>query len=86
MANKHKIGLIFGSFLGLWHVLWSLLVALGLAQPLLDWIFWLHMIDNPMHVQAFSLTRFLLLIVVVSAVGYIGGYVMASLWNYFHKA
>jgi len=34
--NKNKAGLILASFLGLWHLTWSLLVATGVAQTLLD--------------------------------------------------
>jgi hypothetical protein len=86
MINQHKVGLMMGSFAGLWHLVWSLLVAIGLAQPLLDFIFNLHMIDNPVHVQSFDIMHALLLIVVTAAVGYVGGYVLATLWNYYHKA
>jgi hypothetical protein len=34
--DKKKVGLIFGSFIGLWHLTWSLLVATGAGQLLLD--------------------------------------------------
>ena len=34
--NKNKAGLILASFLGLWHFAWSVLVATGAAQTLLD--------------------------------------------------
>jgi hypothetical protein len=37
--NKNRAGLIFGSFVGLWHFTWSLLVAAGVAQTVLDWIY-----------------------------------------------
>ena len=57
MINKHKAGLVLGSFLGLLHLLWSVLVALGFAQPFLDFIFWLHMIKNPFQVEGFALGR-----------------------------
>lgn len=86
MINQHKVGLVLGSFFGLAHAVWSVLVAIGLAQPLLDFIFNLHMMDNPMHVQAFDITRSLLLIVITTVIGYVGGYVITWLWNYYHKA
>ena len=83
--NKNKAGLILASFLGLWHFTWSLLVATGGAQTLLDWIYYLHFLNNPFHVAVFSIGTAALLIVITSALGYIFGWVLALLWNVFHK-
>jgi hypothetical protein len=82
--NKNKAGLIFGSFLGLWHLTWSLLVASGVAQILLDWIYYLHFLNNPFHVADFNVLTAGLLIVVTFSVGYIFGWLLAFLWNVFH--
>lgn len=83
--NVQKAALTLGVFIGGWHLVWSVLVLLGWAQPLLDFIFWVHMIANPYQVTGFDLTRAVLLIVVTFAVGYIGGWVFATLWNKMHK-
>lgn len=81
--NAHMIALVFGSFLGLWHTCWGLLVWLGGAQPLLDFVFHLHMIEPPYKVAAFSLTTAVSLVVVTTAIGYIFGWTLGIIWNLF---
>lgn len=83
--NTQKVALVFGFFLGGWHVLWSLLILLSFAQPLMDFIFWAHMIANPYHVTGFTLTQAVTLILVTFAVGYVLGWVFAWLWNKLHR-
>lgn len=81
MANNNKIGLVFGALLGGWHVVWSVLVAIGWAQPLLDFIFWAHMLKPIYIVAGFNVTAAITLVIVTSAAGYALGYVGAWLWN-----
>lgn len=80
-----KTALVFGCLLGGWHLLWSLLVFFGIAQPLVDFILWMHMISLPYRVTGFTLTQSLTLIVITFGMGYLGGWVFAWVWNYFHK-
>ena len=85
-VNKNKVGLVLGAFFGLWHVVWSILVALGWAQPLLNWFFRLHMIEPPFRFAAFDLGLAATLIVVASIIGYIAGYVIGAIWGRVHRA
>jgi hypothetical protein len=39
------------------HLLWVLLVFLGWAQPFIDFVLQLHMMDLPLTVQPFQLSR-----------------------------
>jgi hypothetical protein len=86
MANPLKTGLVFGVFIALMHAGWSALVALGLAQKLIDFIFWVHFIAPPFHVEAFDLARAAILIGVTFGVGLVAGMFAALIWNLFHRA
>lgn len=83
--NPSKVALTTGVLLGGWHLLWSTLVVLGLAQGLLDFIFSMHMLANPYQVTGFDLTKAAMLIVITFVVGYVVGYIFAHVWNKIHK-
>jgi hypothetical protein len=82
-TNPHSFGLVFGIFLAAWHTLWSLLVWLGAAQPLMDFIFRLHMITPPYKIAAFDLGTAALLVLVTAGIGYAMGCVVGFIWNRF---
>ncbi len=84
--SPHKTGLALGAFVGGVHVLWSILVALGLAQMLVSFILWAHMITLVYVINDFNLAAALALIVVTALVGYIVGNVFARVWNRMHRA
>ncbi len=44
--SKAKTGLALGLFMAVVHAVWAILVALGVAQGLMDWIFKMHMIER----------------------------------------
>jgi hypothetical protein len=81
MIGKHKAGLALGSILGLWHLTWSLLVAVGFAQVLIDWIFRLHFIQPPYTIAPFRFGLAVTLIAVTTAIGYVFGWLLAAIWN-----
>lgn len=83
--NTQKVALTAGVFVGGWHVVWSVLIVLGLAQPLLDFVFWMHMLTVPYRVTGFTVTQSVTLIVVTFFVGYVGGWIFSGVWNYLHK-
>lgn len=85
MINKHKVGLTVGGFAGLVHIVWSVLVAVKLAQPLTDFILRLHFMDMPRTVGAFEISTAVGLVVVASVVGYAAGFVFSAIWNLVHK-
>ena len=80
--NPNKAGFVLGALLGGWHFLWALMVALGWAQAVADFIFWIHFIKPIYIIAPFSAGLALLLIVVTTAIGYAFGYVFGVLWNW----
>ena len=81
MVSKHKAGLALGLILGLWHLTWSLLVAIGVAQAFIDWIFHLHFIQPPYTIAPFRFGLAAALIAVTAATGYVSGWLLAAIWN-----
>ena len=67
------------------HIFWSILVLTNLAQPLIDFIMWAHMIHMQRIVGEFDLTAAVTLIVVTFLVGALVGKVFAMIWNKVHK-
>ncbi len=82
--HAHKVGLVFGSLFGGFHLLWSLLVLAGFAQPLLNFVFWAHMIQQSYTVLPFDLTAAGTLFIITALMGYVGGYVGTMVWKHFH--
>ena len=80
-TNPFRLGMAFGLFLALFHAAWATLVATGWAQMILDFVFWVHFINPPYHVDAFDITRAMVLVGFTFAVGLVGGTIGGVLWN-----
>ena len=74
-------GLAVGLFLAAFHAMWALLVWSGTAQPVMDFIFMLHMIKPPYTVAPFSGLTAVSLVLVTGAIGFVSGWFFAALWN-----
>ena len=86
MANPNKVGLVFGVLIGGWHLLWAVLILLGWAQPIIDFIFWAHMIRPVYVIKPFDSIAAVTLIIITAVIGYIFGFVGAIIWNRLHRA
>lgn len=83
--NKNSVGLVIGLFFGLAHLVWAIIVAMGLAKPLLDWILHLHFMSLSYSMNAFKVGNALVLVILTFVCGYVAGWVFAALWNAFRK-
>ncbi|OGB75170.1 hypothetical protein A2810_02150 [candidate division Kazan bacterium RIFCSPHIGHO2_01_FULL_49_10] len=84
--DAHKLGLIVGFFAGIVHIIWSLLILGGFAQNYMDWMFGLHMLNNPFSVSAFSWGTAIYLWIAVFVIGYILGWILAWVHNSVHAS
>ena len=83
--SKNKAGLSMGVLLALVHLVWLVLIATGVAQFCLDWVFKMHSLSNPMTILPLDKLNSLMLIVFTFVVGYILGWVFVLLHNLLHK-
>ena len=82
-VKPSSVGLMFGVLLAGIHTLWSFLVFLGWAQPLLSFSLMMHMVSVPLTVLTFDGIRAVELVVLAFFIGYIGGTVVAHFANMF---
>jgi len=76
--------MVVGALLAGWHLLWSVLVLIGFAQPIIDFIFWAHMIKPVYVVKPFDPVAAVTLIMITGVIGYAFGFVGAIIWNRLH--
>lgn len=83
--QPHETGLTLGTVIGVVHLLWSLLIAGGFAQPLLDFVFMLHRIKPVYQILPFDFLLAIGLVLITACIGYVIGYVFATIWNNLQK-
>jgi hypothetical protein len=85
MNQPNKVGLTFGAIMGGCHLVWSLLVFLGFAQVIYDFILWAHMIHLQLTIGPFDLKAAVTLVMFTTVMGYVLGYIAAYVWNSIHR-
>ncbi len=83
--NPSKAGLAVGTFMGLLHLVWAVLVAFGWAQSLANFSMWAHMIKVSYAVQSFDFGTAVILVIMTAVAGYVIGFVFARIWNRTHR-
>jgi hypothetical protein len=77
----NRAGLTLAVVLAGLHLIWVALVAVGTAQPLLDFAFRIHMMEADATVGEFAFGPAALLLMVTAGVGYVSGAALAAVWN-----
>lgn len=83
-VNGHKLGIVLGGFGGFMHLLWSFLVAVGWAQPIMNFAYGMHFINPIQAVTSFNIVTAVGLVLLASLIGYAMGRMVALIWNYVH--
>ena len=79
-------GLVLAIVFGGYHLCWPVLVATGLAQSVLDFVFWMHFIKPILVIEPFAVTKAVILLCVTVGIGYVIGAAFAWVWNSLHRA
>lgn len=79
--NPARTAMALGTVVGLFHLVWAALVALGWAKPLMDFILGLHFIRLDYELAPFALGTALALVALTFAVGAAMGLAFALVWN-----
>jgi len=88
MESKDQLiqtSLITGLCLSSLHLSWIVLIILGWAQPLMDFIFKLHMLNSPFQVQPFNLGLAVSLVIITFIIGAFYGLVFFLIKNLLAK-
>lgn len=85
MIKPNKVGLVIAALVCGLHLLWAILVAVGWAQPLINFLFWAHMIRPVYVIGPFDAVAAGTLLAITFFSGYLFGYVGGSLWNRLHR-
>ena len=81
-----RTGIVLATVTGGFHLCWSLLVAFGWAQPVVDFVFWAHFIKPIYLIEPFEIARAAILVAITAGVGLILGSVFALVWNALHRS
>ena len=78
-----KVGLVLGSFAAVVHLFWVLLVAVGWAQPFMDFVYDMHFMSHSIEVEPFALDKAVGLVVLAFVIWYIFGNILGGIWRKF---
>ena len=69
--NPWRAGMALGVFLGGWHLAWSIMVAIGWADAILQFILRIHFLQLQVSMAPFDVNLAATLVVVTTLVGFV---------------
>ena len=85
-VNPKKVAVVGAVMRGGWHLVWSLLVLVGWAQALVGFSMCAHMVHTAVVIGPFEAGAAATVVIIASFVGYVVGYILATVWNKVHSA
>ncbi len=85
MLQAQKVGMAVGGTVAAVHVVWSVVVALGWGQALVDFATGIHFVKTTAMVMPFDFGTAVELVVITAIIGYVLGFVFATVWNKVSK-
>jgi hypothetical protein len=58
---------------------------MGWAQPVINFVFWIHFIRPIYVIEPFEILRAIILVLVTAGLGFVLGSTLAFAWNVLHK-
>ena len=80
-VDPNRLGIVVAVVLTGWHAVWEGLVAAGLAQRVVEFVYRLHSVKSDMVIESFDAGRAAILFLLTAGLGYAAGAVAAVLWN-----
>lgn len=81
MINTRKLAVGFAALFGGYHLLWAIVVAIGWAQPVLNFVFRLHFLTPILVVTPFAWAPAIGLVALTTVIGGVFGWLIAIIWN-----
>lgn len=78
-SENKAVGLALGLLFAIIHATWLILVYIGVAKDLLDWVIGLHMIKLSYTLTALTTGKVVGLLILTFVSGYIAGWILAAL-------
>lgn len=83
--NPSKAAISVGAVLGVWHLIWVTLVAIGAAKAVMDFVLKLHFIQFDYTLAPFAISTAAMLVGLSSVIGAVLGLVFALVWNWLSE-
>lgn len=87
--NQHlspvKTGLALGKLMAGVHLVWVIVVALGWAQTLINFVLWAHMVETNIVIREFDFSAAVAIVVTTGVLGFVLGYAYSKIYNWLHR-